>query len=118
MRTILIAGSRGIKEAEYQIGVWLWLLRGSTDVLVISGGAKGVDVSARDVCSRLNIPFQEFPADWDKHGKAAGYIRNEVMVKKCSEAFIIWDGESRGTKHTIDLLLKYKKPFRISFDVI
>jgi hypothetical protein len=51
-------------------------------------------------------------ADWEKYGKRAGYIRNEEMAKYAKQdeigiAICVWDGESKGTKHMIDLAKKY-----------
>ena len=45
----------------------------------------------------------EFPADWDKHGKSAGYKRNLEMAENADALIAFWDGESRGTKHMIDI---------------
>ena len=33
------------------------------------------------------------------------------MVKAADEVLILWDGESKGTKHDIDLCEKYNKPY-------
>ena len=42
------------------------------------------------------------PADWDKYGKSAGFIRNKEMVDIADAAIIFWDGDSKGTKDTIE----------------
>lgn len=51
-----------------------------------------------------------FPADWEKYGRKAGYLRNDQMARYTDVAIILWDGQSRGTKHMIDLMMKYDKP--------
>jgi len=28
----------------------------------------------------MEIPFTEYPANWDRDGKSAGYIRNHAMA--------------------------------------
>ena len=43
-----------------------------------------------------------FPADWDKYGKRAGYLRNVQMAEYADALLAFWDGESRGTKNMID----------------
>ena len=48
------------------------------------------------------------PADWNKYGKSAGYKRNEEMANIADAALVIWDGESRGSKHMIDIAKKQK----------
>ena len=79
---------------------------------LITGYASGVDQeSAGWFDDRFVGTIRHFPADWDTHGKGAGYKRNVTMVNECDRAIIIWDGESKGTKHTIDLLRKSGKPF-------
>lgn len=72
--------------------------------LVISGGARGVDKAAEQWAETRGFPFQEYPANWDRYGKSAGYVRNKVMVESCDAAIIVWDGKSRGTASTLDLL--------------
>lgn len=55
---------------------------------------------------RNNVPVEKYPANWDKYGKSAGYIRNEEMAKVADSLLAIWDGKSRGTKHMIDIATK------------
>ena len=81
--------------------------------LVVSGGARGADKMGEDWAKEHGIDTLIFPADWDKHGKAAGYIRNEDIIKNCDQAIAFWDNISRGTKHSIFLCEKYNKPCKI-----
>ena len=55
----------------------------------------------------------EFPADWERHGKAAGYIRNREMAQNADALVAFWDGESRGTKSMIDLAKEYDLAVRV-----
>ena len=48
--------------------------------LVIQGGAKGADHCAWVWAVSREVPTVQVNADWDKHGKRAGYIRNQVML--------------------------------------
>ena len=77
--------------------------------LVISGGAKGIDTFGEQWAIRNNIKTQIFKPDWAKYGKRAGFIRNEDIIKNCDLCLAIWDGESQGTKHDMELCEKYKK---------
>lgn len=44
-----------------------------------------------------------YRADWDTHGKAAGPIRNRVMLDEGPDILLaFWDGKSRGTKDCIN----------------
>ncbi|HEY9219529.1 MAG TPA: DUF2493 domain-containing protein [Phenylobacterium sp.] len=48
--------------------------------MVIQGGAKGADTLARTWAERRLVPFAEYPADWNRHGRGAGPIRNRQML--------------------------------------
>lgn len=56
------------------------LLRFNPLSFVISGGAKGADMWARNWARELHYSHYDMPADWDKYGKAAGPIRNQQML--------------------------------------
>ena len=86
------------------------LLKESCDSLIkdkvteiVSGKAKGADSLGEKWANENNIKIAPFPANWDKHGKSAGYIRNSEMANygECLIAF--WDGKSKGTKNMIDI---------------
>lgn len=75
----------------------------------VSGTARGADTLGEKYAYRYGYKVKRFPANWDLYGKRAGYIRNEQMAKYAVEdrsygiLFAFWDGQSRGTKHMIDL---------------
>jgi hypothetical protein len=97
MRTI-IAGSRTItdpKVIEEAVAA-----SGFTITEVICGGASGVDTLGKDWAVLRGIPVKMFPADWKKHGKAAGPIRNAEMAAYAEQAICIFDvqAECKGTK--------------------
>jgi uncharacterized phage-like protein YoqJ len=83
---------------------------------IISGGARGVDTWAEEVADTwdgLGVEKKIFKAEWEKFGKRAGYIRNELMIKEATNVIAFWDGKSKGTKHSIDLAIKAGKPIDI-----
>jgi YspA, cpYpsA-related SLOG family len=114
--TVAVVGSREFPDrravetriAELHI-IW------HPDLCVISGGAHGVDTWVREKCAASKIRYEEFAADWNENGRAAGFIRNEAMVKRADLVIAFWDGESKGTKHTIDLALRHRKPLEVHF---
>ncbi len=100
MRTI-IAGSRNITDwvlLEETIAACGW-----TPSVVISGGARGIDRLGEIWAECHKVPCEKYLADWNLHGKAAGYKRNEEMAAVAEALLAIWDGNSRGTKHMIDI---------------
>lgn len=72
------------------------------DITIISGGCKGADSIAETYAIFSGIKFVKFPANWDKHGKSAGPIRNKKMAEQADGLVAFWDGKSRGTKNMID----------------
>lgn len=74
-----------------------------TIIEIISGGARGADKLGERYAKDNNIPTRIFPAEWDKYGKSAGFRRNKDIIDACDVCIAFWDGESRGTKHDIDL---------------
>lgn len=50
--------------------------------------------------------YKEKKADWDKHAKAAGMMRNIEMAKIATGLIAFWDGKSKGTKQMIDEAIK------------
>lgn len=73
---------------------------------LIHGGARGADTLAMLWAEEKEIPVRCFPADWDKYGKKAGYIRNKQMAEYGEVLIAFWDGESKGTRMMIELAKK------------
>jgi hypothetical protein len=71
---------------------------------VVSGTAKGADRLGERWAG--DNPVKLFPADWNKHGKAAGHIRNSEMAKYAEALVAFWDGKSKGTKGMIETAVK------------
>ena len=69
---------------------------------IVSGGAKGADSLAARYANEKGIPLVVFLPVWDKYGKRAGFVRNKEIVKASDIVICFWDGQSRGTKHSID----------------
>jgi hypothetical protein len=103
MKTI-IAGSRDI--TDYQTIDDAMNACGWLPTAIISGAARGVDTLGETWGETHGILIYQFPAEWDKYGKSAGYKRNEQMAKYAQALVAIWDGKSRGTKHMIDIATK------------
>lgn len=81
----------------------------------MSGAARGVDTMGENIAFIQGIPVKSFPADWDKYGKRAGYLRNREMGLYADVLLAVWDGSSRGTKMMIDIMQELKKPVFIHF---
>jgi hypothetical protein len=71
------------------------------DVL-ISGMAKGADSLGAAWAVTRGIDVLRFPADWDKHGRAAGPIRNQQMLDEGKPTHVIAFPGGRGTADMIN----------------
>lgn len=47
---------------------------------ILNGGARGADKMATKIALELGIPVTEVPANWKRHGKMAGHLRNNRML--------------------------------------
>lgn len=74
-------------------------------VIILSGGATGADALGERYADENHLQVERHPADWQKHGRAAGPIRNAEMAA-CANALIAFPkkGETnRGTRNMISL---------------
>ena len=83
------------------------------DVVVVSGGARGVDRVAEDAASACGLRTIILRPDWKAYGKQAGFVRNREIVNHADELVAFWDGYSRGTEHSIKLARQKKIPVLI-----
>lgn len=72
------------------------------DTLVITGGASGADRLAEDCAGELLLDRRTYSVsrdEWEKHGKAAGPMRNQRMIDSGPDLVIAFrvPGRSRGT---------------------
>jgi hypothetical protein len=56
---------------------------------------------------------KEFYAQWNQHGKRAGYLRNKDMAEYATHCVCFWDGESKGTEHMIKLSKENELPTKV-----
>lgn len=84
------------------------------NVIIVSGHASGADSLGERYAQDHGLACDIHPADWDKHGKAAGPIRNAEMAEVADALIAFWDGQSRGTANMISLA----KSKGLSVDVV
>lgn len=72
-----------------------WLPR--PDLKLIFGGANGVDSFALDWAVVNWVRFEEYAADWLQHGKAAGPIRNQLMLDEGKPDLVVAFPGGKGT---------------------
>lgn len=80
---------------------------------IVSGGARGADTCAEEIAVRYGKEMIVFNPDWDRFGKSAGYRRNVDIINNSDVIVAAWDGQSKGTKHSIDIANQQEKPVHI-----
>jgi hypothetical protein len=70
------------------------------EITIVHGGARGADRIAHQEAQKAGLLVEEHPAEWERYGKAAGFIRNKEMAELGADLCIaFWDGRSSGTAH-------------------
>ncbi|RMH11289.1 MAG: DUF2493 domain-containing protein [Gammaproteobacteria bacterium] len=113
MKKVVIAGSRDFHDYDLVMEKFLGLCLGQVEI--VSGGAKGVDALGERLARELGYPLKVFPADWTKHGKAAGPIRNRQMAEYADVLVAFWDGQSPGTRNMIRVAVEKRLEIHLFF---
>ena len=80
---------------------------------VVSGTARGADVTGEQWARARDIPIKRFEPNWEQYGKSAGFIRNSEMGAYADAAICFWNGKSAGTKHMIQTMKFQHKPYYV-----
>ena len=109
---LLITGSRDISESGLSYARRVVACAKETGDEIIVGDAPGVDAAVMDECDRLGVPHTVVGAYKRLRNTTAtaktvilwgGYpARDHWMAERCDACLAIWNGYSRGTKHTHD----------------
>lgn len=78
--------------------------RSAHAITIIHGAAKGADTIAGNEAKKLRYAVEAFPADWEKHGKAAGPIRNRKMLDQKPDLVIAFHSNIKKSKGTKDCI--------------
>lgn len=112
---LAVVGSRSFNDYQFLSNILKWY-----DIsAIISGGARGADALAAQYAKEHNIPLVEFPAEWDKLGKSAGYVRNKKIIAAADEvvAFMDVKNPTPGTTMDIRLAEEARKPVFVYWPV-
>lgn len=105
---VLVCGSRSWDDPDEIRKVLERLPRES---VVVHGGARGADRMADTIARSLGLQVEEYKADWGRHGRAAGFVRNRLMIDTKPDLVVaFWDGRSTGTEHTLRLAGRLRIP--------
>lgn len=102
MFRVIVAGGRDF--ADYKLlseTMDEYLSKVTNDIFIVCGQARGADTLGEQYAKEHGYQVNYFPANWNRFGKSAGYIRNTEMAKNADALVAFWDGTSLGTKHMI-----------------
>ncbi len=98
---LLICGDRHWTNSKL---IGEWIDKYSPDI-VIEGDCRGADKMAGEEARKRGIGVEEYPAQWDKHGRGAGPIRNKQMLEEGKPTHVLAFHnnieESKGTKNML-----------------
>jgi hypothetical protein len=110
---VIIAGSRDFNDYKFLRKICDHLLQNKPDIEIVSGAARGADRLGEVYAAEKGYKVTQFPANWNRFGKKAGYLRNVDMSDYANGLIAFWNGESKGTKHMIDIANKKKLQVKI-----
>jgi SLOG family YspA-like protein len=73
---------------------------------ILGKAFRGADLIARDAAELMQLPVEPYPANWDKHGRAGGPIRNtQMLVEGKADGLIAFHlnlAQSKGTRNMVN----------------
>lgn len=112
---LIIAGGRNFSDYEKLCQFCDKILSKQTKIKIVSGTANGADKLGEKYANENGYKIKQFPANWNKYGKSAGYKRNAKMAEYADALIAFWDGKSKGTKHMIDLAKRVNLEIKICY---
>ena len=116
MFKIIVAGGRNFSDRGF--------LRYKLDQLtscipsdrleIVSGGARGADSLGEEWATERGVKVTKFEAEWGRHGRKAGPIRNRQMAEY-ADALVAFPG-GRGTMNMIETAKGFRLDVRVVGD--
>ena len=103
---ILVCGGRDFSDEKALRYAMNSVAAGAEDVVIIHGGARGADSLAGAIAEKVGVPVEVFPADWEKYGKRAGFLRNTQMLVEGKPDVVIAAPGGKGTAMMVDIARK------------
>lgn len=97
---LAIVGSRDFPNMDLVRYVVRRICQGTPGLVIVSGGARGVDQVAAAEADLQGATLEIWLPDWSQ-GRGAGVARNSQIIAHCDRFLAFWDGQSRGTLDSI-----------------
>jgi predicted Rossmann fold nucleotide-binding protein DprA/Smf involved in DNA uptake len=108
---VAIVGSRHFSEPD-RVADYVRSLPAKASIL--TGSASGVDAAATKAAREKGIPVQVMPASFDEMADASkAAARNQRLVDACDVLVAFWDGDSKGTRATVERALDSGKEVHV-----
>ena len=104
-RTVLVCGGRDYDD-ENTLRALLDHVHANRGIwTILQGGARGADTLAHQWAIARGVRSLTVPAQWDKHGRAAGPIRNQEMLNLINPGYdgVIAFPGGAGTRNMVDI---------------
>ncbi len=101
---VIVCGTRGFATQRNYERFSLEMSRlWPVEELIHGDCGNSPDMFAKYYSLESMVKATPFPADWEAHGKSAGFVRNAIMaeVEGVGHLVSIWDGKSNGTRDMI-----------------
>lgn len=121
---VAVTGGRTYSDRKNIFRV-LDLIHEKTPVeLLVHGACDGADMVAQEWAMGRGVEVKAYRADWEKHGRAAGPIRNQRMLEEARPQILVVFPGARGTldcatraRHLKIRIVDGKPGYRSSYNI-
>lgn len=110
---VIIAGTRTFEDYDLLKTKCDYFFQRKKPTAIVCGEARGADTLGKRYASENGILVISVPADWERHGKKAGYLRNQEMARYADALIVFWDGRSKGTRNMLEIAVEKGIPYRV-----
>ena len=103
---VLVCGGRNFDDVEFLDETLDAYHEQFVFTKLIHGGADGADTLAGDWAHSRGVQKKVYRANWGKHGRAAGPIRNQQMLDEEHPDLVIAFEGGNGTAHMVSIAKK------------
>jgi hypothetical protein len=98
---VLVCGGRDFRDRDWLYAVLTKIHTAQGIDTIIHGGARGADTLAGMFAKDFGFNIQIYPADWKRHGRSAGPIRNNTMLIEGKPNLVVAFPGGHGTANMI-----------------
>ncbi len=106
---IVVSGSRDWTDAQRVFASLALYIQDRTDVIVVHGGCRGLDLLAASAARSMGCSVREVLADWATYGRRAGPVRNRAMLDMVQELVLYFHDDLDASKGTKDLVTEARR---------